>query len=104
MPVAYFTFPPLADLSVTAAGPRDAGDDRLGVQLFGERRRIADRIPASNVVLSIPAQAGLRFSAIAAPAGWTCATPAPGTTGAVSCTAASLAVGGVDDHRGHRAG
>jgi hypothetical protein len=43
--------------------------------------------------VAIPAHASLRFGALQPPAGWSCTTPAPGATGAVSCTAAALAAG-----------
>src|SRR5262249_10782717 len=33
------------------------------------------------------------FQSLAAPAGWSCATPAPGASGAITCTIPSLAVG-----------
>ncbi|KJH70557.1 GEVED domain-containing protein [Aliterella atlantica] len=49
--------------------------------------------PATNVVMSDPLPAGTTFQSITSPAGWTCTTPAVGSGGTVSCTAASLAVG-----------
>ena len=48
---------------------------------------------AASVVLSIPAQASVRFAALQQPAGWSCTTPTPGATGSVSCSTAALAAG-----------
>ncbi len=48
---------------------------------------------AANVTLTDPVPANTLFESFAAPAGWTCTTPAVGATGLVSCGAASLAVG-----------
>ena len=47
--------------------------------------------PAASVVMTDVLPAQLLFQSIAAPAGWTCATPAAGTNGTVTCTAATLA-------------
>jgi len=45
---------------------------------------------AANVVVTDLLPAGTIFTSIAAPAGWSCAAPAPGTAGRVSCTTASM--------------
>ncbi|MGE0864660.1 MAG: lamin tail domain-containing protein [Vicinamibacterales bacterium] len=95
MPVAYFRFSQLADLSVAAAGP--ASPVTTG-GAFSYTVSVTNNgpDPALDVTVSIPAQAGVRFSAVAAPAGWTCVAPAPGATGAVSCSASALAAGVVE--------
>jgi uncharacterized protein len=92
MPVAYFAFTPSADVSVTATAP-SAPVPTGGA--FTYSVMISNQGPddASGVALSIPAQPGVRFSTLQSPAGWSCTTPAPGATGVVSCTAASLAAG-----------
>ena len=51
--------------------------------------------PASTVSLSDPLPAGTRFVALTAPAGWSCATPAVGSGGTITCSKASMAVGEV---------
>ncbi|MBN2472455.1 MAG: DUF11 domain-containing protein, partial [Anaerolineae bacterium] len=48
----------------------------------------------TNATLNDDLPAGTTFVSLAEPAGWSCATPAVGSGGAVSCTAASVAVGG----------
>lgn len=48
---------------------------------------------ATSAVMNDPLPAGTTFQSLAPPAGWLCATPAPGTNGTVSCTAASFPVG-----------
>jgi len=90
--MAYFAFPPVADVSVTAIAP--ASPVQTGAT-FSYSAIVSNDGPdaASSVTLSIPAHAGIRFSAIQQPVGWTCTTPAPGAFGAVSCAAASLAPG-----------
>ncbi len=45
---------------------------------------------AANVVVSDALPASLKFQSIASPAGWTCTTPAVGSSGSVSCTAATM--------------
>jgi hypothetical protein len=92
MPVAYFAFPPSADVSVTATAP-PASVQTGGT--FSYSVMVANSGPddASSVALSIPAHASVRFSALQQPAGWSCTTPAAGSTGAVSCTAAALTAG-----------
>ncbi|HUK13260.1 MAG TPA: DUF11 domain-containing protein [Thermoanaerobaculaceae bacterium] len=46
---------------------------------------------ASALTVSDPLPAGVLFSSLAAPGGWSCSTPAVGANGTVSCTIASLA-------------
>ncbi|HEX3070745.1 MAG TPA: hypothetical protein VHX14_19405, partial [Thermoanaerobaculia bacterium] len=48
---------------------------------------------ASNLVFTDTLPSSLLFGSITAP-GWNCTTPPAGTTGIVTCTAASLASGG----------
>ncbi len=50
-------------------------------------------IAAESVQLSDPLPAATTFVSLAAPAGWSCSTPAVGTNGTVSCSIASLPVG-----------
>lgn len=52
-----------------------------------------DDLPAENVSLTDAIPAGTVFKSLSAPAGWSCAAPAAGGVGSVSCTAASLAPG-----------
>ncbi len=92
MPVAYFVFQTGADLSVTAEGPA-LPVTTGGAFSYTVTVSNGGPDPATGVTLSIPAQAGFRFSAVTAPSGWACTTPAPGTTGALSCAAASVAAG-----------
>jgi uncharacterized repeat protein (TIGR01451 family) len=47
---------------------------------------------AANATFTQSTPAGTTFQSIAAPAGWSCGTPAVGATGAITCTKASLAV------------
>ena len=49
--------------------------------------------PAASVVMTDILPASLLFQSIAAPAGWTCTTPAVGANGTVTCNAATLASG-----------
>ena len=84
MPVAYFAFPPSANISVTASGPAAA------VQtggLFSYTVTVSNDGPdtAANVTVSIPAVSTLRFSALQKPVGAICTEPAPGTSDAISC-------------------
>jgi uncharacterized repeat protein (TIGR01451 family) len=64
---ANITYP----IAVTNAGPSDAGTVTLN-----------DTTPANTT-----------FVSFASPAGWSCTTPASGGTGAISCSATSLASG-----------
>lgn len=49
--------------------------------------------PAVSVTLSDPLPANTTFVELQGPAGWTCTTPAVGTTGTVTCTISSLGSG-----------
>lgn len=48
---------------------------------------------AANAALSDTLPAGTTFVSLTAPGGWSCATPAVGASGTVSCSNASMAVG-----------
>lgn len=48
---------------------------------------------AADAALTDVLPAGLQFQSMTAPAGWTCTTPAVGTTGTIACSAAMLANG-----------
>jgi uncharacterized repeat protein (TIGR01451 family) len=48
---------------------------------------------ATSVTMTDALPASLRFQSIAAPAGFSCTTPAAGATGTISCTGATLANG-----------
>ena len=48
---------------------------------------------AANLTLTTSAPASTAFESIAAPGGWSCSSPAPGSAGQVSCTASALANG-----------
>ena len=90
MPMAYFVFPPSAELSLSATGP--GGPVQTGTGL-SYSVMVSNDGPdaATNVAVSIPSQSGLRFGGIQAPAGWSCTTPTPGAIGPVSCVASTLA-------------
>ena len=49
--------------------------------------------PAVSVTVSDPLPASALFQAVLAPSGWSCTTPAVGTSGTVSCSASSLPAG-----------
>jgi uncharacterized repeat protein (TIGR01451 family) len=50
--------------------------------------------PSAGTALTLtdPLPAGVLFQSLAAPAGWTCATPSIGTSGTISCALATLSV------------
>ena len=50
---------------------------------------------AANATLSDPLPGGTTFVSLAVPAGWSCLTPAVGSSGTVSCSAATFPVGSV---------
>jgi uncharacterized repeat protein (TIGR01451 family) len=78
------------DLAVTAGAPASAATNgtinyEIGVTNGGPG-------VASNVQLTSATPAKTTFVSMGAPAGWSCSTPAAGEAGAVSCSAATLAV------------
>jgi hypothetical protein len=90
MPVAYFTFPPpTADLVTTIT----AGSAPLSGAVHSYTITVTNQGPdaADNVTLLDPLPAHTTFSSLSYPSGWICTTPAAGSGGQVSCTAASLA-------------
>jgi uncharacterized repeat protein (TIGR01451 family) len=86
------TVTPAADLAVTKVGspdPVQAGQDltyTITVTNNGPS-------PAQSPSLDDPLPPGTTFQSLASPGGWSCSPPSPGTSGTVSCTAASLAAG-----------
>jgi hypothetical protein len=81
-----------ADLAATMSGPASAAtyanaSFALGVTNNGPEA-------ASNVQLSTATPVKTTFASIAAPAGWSCTSPAVGATGSVTCTAATLGASG----------
>jgi uncharacterized repeat protein (TIGR01451 family) len=48
---------------------------------------------AANLVLDDPLPTGTTFQSLAAPAGWSCSTPAVGVNGTISCSVATLPPG-----------
>jgi uncharacterized repeat protein (TIGR01451 family) len=89
--VAYLGFP-RADLSIAKAAA--SGSVTTGSTIsytLTVSNGMGD--PAVDVALADTLPPGTTFSSLAAPAGWTCSTPAAGGTGTLSCTAASLAAG-----------
>jgi uncharacterized repeat protein (TIGR01451 family) len=79
--------PPEADLNVTKTGPATAGSNSTVAYTITVTNEGPDT--ASNVTLTDILSAP--FVSLAAPAGWSCSTPAVGATGTVTCTIASLA-------------
>jgi uncharacterized repeat protein (TIGR01451 family) len=86
--VAYFSFPK-ADLSVTKTAPTSVTTGSSLTYTLAIQNGMNDA--ALALTLTDPLPAGTTFESLTAPADWTCAAPAPGGTGTVACTAASLA-------------
>lgn len=81
-----------ASLSVdklATTNPAVAGQN-LGYQITVSSEGPDD---ALNVQLSEPLPAGTTFVSLSAPAGWSCATPAVGASGTVTCTKATFVPG-----------
>lgn len=81
------------DLKVTksdAPDPVTAGND-LTYTMTATNQGSA---PAQNTTLTDPLPAQTAFASIAAPAGWTCTTPAAGANGTVNCTIGTFVSGG----------
>jgi uncharacterized repeat protein (TIGR01451 family) len=85
VPVAYFRAP-RANVSlstrVASAAP--------GAATYSLAVRNAGPDVAEDVVVTHVLPADLAFEAVSAPAGWRCDTPAVGSSGTVTCTAAEL--------------
>ncbi len=81
-----------ADLSVTQA---DNPDPVAAGSSLVYTITVSNKGPdsADSATLSDPLPAGTTFQSLAAPAGWSCATPAVGANGTVSCSIASFATG-----------
>ena len=78
-----------ADLSVTkSASPASVMPGDTLTYSIGAAN--AGPSTAMNVALSDPLPGGTTFQSLTAPAGWTCTTPAVGSSGTVSCTAATM--------------
>jgi uncharacterized repeat protein (TIGR01451 family)/uncharacterized repeat protein (TIGR02543 family) len=79
-----------ADLALTKT---DAPDPVLAGQNLTYTLTVTNNGPstAANAVLDDTIQAPTTFQSLTAPAGWTCTTPAVGSTGMVHCSTASLA-------------
>jgi len=76
---------PSTDFSVAVAGtpnPVNAGTDLTWTVVVANNG--PSTASAASVTLPLPAPA--TFLSLAAPAGWTCSTPAPGTNGTISCS------------------
>ena len=84
--------PPSADLSITKTTPStSAAPGSTVVYTITATNNGPDA--ATNVVVTDTLSALLLFQSMSAPAGFTCTTPAAGTTGTITCNAASLANG-----------
>lgn len=84
-----------ADLSILKAGAPDpvAPGGTLVYTMTVNNEGPDDAVSA---VLDDPLPAGTTFQSLASPAGWSCSTPAVGSGGTVSCTAATFPVGSAE--------
>ncbi|HEU4522559.1 MAG TPA: DUF11 domain-containing protein, partial [Thermoanaerobaculia bacterium] len=80
-----------ADVVVTKSGP--ASVDAGAPITYTITVTNAGPNPAVDVTLTDVLPSGTTFSSLAAPAGWTCSTPAVGAAGTVTCTQISLPPG-----------
>jgi uncharacterized repeat protein (TIGR01451 family) len=84
-----------ADLGVKKVGtpdPVNAGSDiTYTITVINGGPEIANAAALNDTL-----PAGLTFVSLAAPAGWTCSTPAPGSGGSVSCTKPIVAISSED--------
>ena len=83
---------PNANLGVTATDAPDPVAAGSNITYTGAVTN-AGPDTASNVALTIPLASGLLFQSISGPAGFSCAAPAVGANGTITCTIASLANG-----------
>jgi uncharacterized repeat protein (TIGR01451 family) len=83
---------PTANLAVTNS---DAPDPVNSGATITYTQTITNNGPdaAANAKITESIGSGVTFQSIAAPAGWSCATPAVGGTGTINCSIASLANG-----------
>src|SRR5215475_1378562 len=85
-----------ADLSTSVVADSSAvlsGHDASYTITVTNNRHSENALPADNVSLIDAIPAGTVFKSLSVPAGWSCATPAPGGAGQVNCAAASLPAG-----------
>jgi len=73
-----------ANLSISKTGPASA--ERFEVLSYTVAVSNAGPSGATNAVMSDALPAGLTFSAITAPSGWSCAAPAVGSGGTITCS------------------
>lgn len=78
-----------ADMSVRVGGPTRAIRPNALLNYTLEVRNAGPE-NASGAQLSLTTPAHTTFVSLTAPAGWTCTTPAPGATGAITCSSASF--------------
>jgi uncharacterized repeat protein (TIGR01451 family) len=83
---------PLADLAVSVSDAPDPAAANADITYSITVQNIGPDA-ATSVSLSNLLPTGGTFVSLTSPGGWTCATPAVGTTGTVTCTIASLPVG-----------
>ncbi|MFN2569971.1 MAG: CARDB domain-containing protein, partial [Candidatus Dormibacteria bacterium] len=82
-----------ADLTITNTGSPSTVNAGSNITYTIVVRNSGDAA-ASNVVLSSSLPATTAYQSITSPAGWACTTPLVNTSGALSCTRPTLAVGG----------
>jgi uncharacterized repeat protein (TIGR01451 family) len=80
-----------ADLAITKFGPATAPANSNVVYTLNIVNNGLD--DAASVTLTDPIPAGMTFVSLSAPAGWSCATPAVGSGGTVTCTTPSFTAG-----------
>jgi uncharacterized repeat protein (TIGR01451 family) len=80
-----------ADLQTTKGGPakRPPGSN-ASYSIALKNNGPSD---AQSVHMTDPTPSGTTFVSVAAPGGWTCTTPTPGTAGTVDCSTATVAAG-----------
>lgn len=78
-----------ADLSISKSGP--AGAERFEIVSYTVTVNNSGPSSATNTVMTDALPAGLTLSSLAAPAGWSCATPAVGSGGTITCSRSEFA-------------
>ncbi|WP_055049482.1 DUF11 domain-containing protein [Devosia sp. A16] len=81
-----------ADLGISKIGPASA--ERFEVLSYTVTVNNAGPSSATNTVMTDALTAGLAFSSITSPSGWSCATPAVGSGGTITCSRNEFASGG----------